>query len=82
MKISIDDRWRAFIDAAVTEGRYGSADDVVGEGLRLLAARDAKLADLRRTISASLAEGGAYSDDDIEAALDQQAAAWRAQNAQ
>lgn len=77
MKISIDDRWRAFIDAAVTEGRYRSADDVVGEGLRLLAARDAKLADLRRTISASLAEGGAYSDDDIEAALDQQAAANR-----
>lgn len=35
MKISIDDRWRAFIDAAVTEGRYGSADDVVGEDARL-----------------------------------------------
>ncbi|HRJ61513.1 MAG TPA: type II toxin-antitoxin system ParD family antitoxin [Azospirillaceae bacterium] len=77
MKISIDDRWRAFIDAAVTEGRYGSADDVVGEGLRLLAARDAKLADLRRAIADADALGGENSDDDVAAMVQARLAARR-----
>lgn len=78
MKISIDDRWRAFIDAAVTEGRYRSADDVVGEGLRLLAARDAKLADLRRAIAEADALGGENSDDDVAAMVQARLAARRA----
>jgi antitoxin ParD1/3/4 len=77
MKISIDDRWRAFIDAAVTEGRYGSAGDVVGEGLRLLAARDAKLADLRRAIADADALGGENSDDDVAAMVQARLAARR-----
>lgn len=77
MKISIDDRWRKFIDAAVTEGRYGSADDVVGEGLRLLAARDAKLADLRRCIAEADAMGGENSDDDVAAMVQARLAARR-----
>lgn len=77
MKISVDDRWGKFIDEAVTEGRYGSAADVVGEGLRLLAARDAKLADLRRAIADADALGGENSDDDVAAMVQARLAARR-----
>lgn len=62
----------------MTEGRYRSADDVVGEGLRLLAARDAKLADLRRAIAEADALGGENSDDDVAAMVQARLAARRA----
>jgi antitoxin ParD1/3/4 len=42
MNVSIGDRWEAFIDAAVKNGRYASASGVVREGLRLVEEREAK----------------------------------------
>lgn len=53
--ISLGDHFTAFIEAQLTEGRYGSASDVVRAGLRLLEDQETKLAALR----AALIEGEA-----------------------
>jgi antitoxin ParD1/3/4 len=74
MNVSIGDRWEAFVDAVVREGRYGSASEVVREGLRLVEEREAKLKALRTTLDASIAAGGEASDADIDGALKAKAA--------
>ncbi|MGJ3649006.1 type II toxin-antitoxin system ParD family antitoxin [Sphingomonas sp. GlSt437] len=73
MNVSIGERWEGFIEQAVKAGRYGSASEVVREGLRLVEEREAKLASLRETIQASLAEGGEYSDEEVAAFLQAEA---------
>ncbi len=74
MNVSIGRRWEEFVAAIVEEGRYGSASEVVREGLRLVEEREAKLHALRDMVNASISEGGDLSDEDIGAALDAQAA--------
>jgi antitoxin ParD1/3/4 len=74
MNVSIGSRWEEFVAAIVEEGRYGSASEVVREGLRLVEEREAKLRALRDMVNASISEGGDLSDEDIGAALDAQAA--------
>jgi antitoxin ParD1/3/4 len=69
MNVSIGRRWEEFVDSVVRDGRYGSASEVVREGLRLVEEREAKLKALRQTIEASLAEGGALSQEDVSGAL-------------
>lgn len=69
MNVSIGKRWEEFVEGVVQDGRYGSASEVVREGLRLVEEREAKLAALRQTIEASIAEGGARSQDEVSAAL-------------
>lgn len=69
MNVSLGQRWEGFVATIVEEGRYGSASEVVREGLRLVEEREAKLKALRETLSASIAKGGSHSDDDIEAVL-------------
>jgi antitoxin ParD1/3/4 len=54
---------------AVNEGRYGSASEIVREGLRLVEEREAKLRALRATLDASIAAGGHVTDDQLDAAL-------------
>jgi len=66
--------WEAFVDGIVREGRYGSASEVVREGLRLVEEREAKLKALRTTLDASIAAGGEASDADIDSALEAKAA--------
>jgi len=65
MNVSIGERWEGFVDAVLKAGRYGSASEVVREGLRLVEEREAKLQALRETLSASIAAGGAYTDEEI-----------------
>ena len=50
---SLGDQFSAFIEDQVSQGRYGSASDVVRAALRLLEEREARLAVLR----AALVEG-------------------------
>ena len=50
---SVGEHFDGFIEAQVREGRFGSADDVLRAGLRLLEEQEAKLAALR----AALTEG-------------------------
>ena len=69
MNVSIGERWESFVERAVREGRYGSASEVVREGLRLVEEREAKLQALRATLEASLAQGGVVSDSELDAAL-------------
>ena len=69
MNVSIGQRWEEFLESIVKDGRYGSASEVVREGLRLVEEREAKLNALRQTLDASIAEGGARTQDDVSAAL-------------
>jgi antitoxin ParD1/3/4 len=69
MNVSLGERWEQFVDQAVKAGRYGSASEVVREGLRLVEEREAKLAALRATIEASIAAGGDVSDAELDEAL-------------
>jgi antitoxin ParD1/3/4 len=69
MNVSIGERWEGFVERIVRSGRYGSASEVVREGLRLVEEREAKLAALREKIEASIAAGGEVSDDELDAAI-------------
>jgi antitoxin ParD1/3/4 len=70
MNVSIGERWEEFVARVVEEGRYGSASEVVREGLRLVEEREAKLRALRETLDAAIARGGAHSPDDVRTRLD------------
>ena len=69
MNVSIGDKWESFIEAAVKAGRYGSASEVVREGLRLVEEREAKLKALKATIDESIAAGGEVSEAGLDEAL-------------
>lgn len=69
MNVSIGTRWEGFVENAVKGGRYGSASEVVREGLRLVEEREAKLQALRDTINAAIAEGGEGTDAELDAEL-------------
>jgi antitoxin ParD1/3/4 len=75
MNVSIGERWLGFVDEIVKSGRYGSASEVVREGLRLVEEREVKLRALRDSLNAAIAEGGEVSDEDVAAALEERAAA-------
>ena len=74
MNVSLGQRWEGFVADIVGQGRYGSASEVVREGLRLVEEREAKLLALRETINASIAEGGSFSDEEVGAELEAAAA--------
>ncbi len=74
MNVSIGERWEAFVADIVKVGRYGSASEVVREGLRLVEEREEKLRALRVLLDKSITEGGDVSDADIDAALEAKAA--------
>ena len=73
MNVSLGTRWEGFVENAVKTGRYGSASEVVREGLRLVEEREAKLQALRDTLNASIARGGEFTDEEVGAYLDAQA---------
>jgi antitoxin ParD1/3/4 len=73
MNVSVGPRWKAFVDEIVKSGRYGSASEVVREGLRLVEEREARLRALRETLDASIAEGGDFTDGDVAGAVEAKA---------
>jgi len=77
MNVSVGERWEAFVEKVVKDGRYGSASEVVREGLRLVEERETKLRALRGEINAAIEEGGDNSAEDIERMLDGLAAGSR-----
>jgi antitoxin ParD1/3/4 len=79
MNVSVGQKWEAFVAAAVESGRYGSASEIVREGLRLVEEREAKLAALRQMVEESIAEGGSWTDEEIERDINEQAELLRQQ---
>jgi antitoxin ParD1/3/4 len=77
MNVSIGERWEKFIENAVREGRYGSASEVVREGLRLVEEREAKLKALREEINAAIESGGHLTADEVSAGLDARMKQWK-----
>lgn len=67
MNVSVGPRWDAYIQELLKTGRYGSASEIVREGLRLVEEREQKLDALRETIRASIEEGGAFTGDEVMA---------------
>lgn len=61
--IALSDHWIEFAKKQVETGRYGSASEVVREGLRLVEARDAAIAALKHEIDVGLASGSAQPFD-------------------
>jgi antitoxin ParD1/3/4 len=66
MNVSIGERWQGFVERVVSDGRYGSASEVVREGLRLVEEREAKLLALQATLNASIAQGGDVTDEELD----------------
>lgn len=58
--ISLPPQLQAFLDSRVASGRYGSASEVVREGLRMLQEREQRrvetIEDLRREVAVGLAQ--------------------------
>jgi antitoxin ParD1/3/4 len=73
MNVSIGERWETFVDHIVREGRYGSASEVVREGLRLVEEREARLKALRSMLDGSFATGEA-SESDVDRVLEKRVA--------
>jgi antitoxin ParD1/3/4 len=79
MNVSIGDRWQAFVERVVGEGRYGSASEVVREGLRLVEEREAKLLALRAALDESIVQCGEVTDAELDAARETRGAELRRQ---
>jgi putative addiction module CopG family antidote len=66
------------IAAAIDSGRYTSEEDVVSEGLRLLAEKERRFQELKDSIDAAIEEGGEYTSDEVLAHVEERLAAWEA----
>jgi antitoxin ParD1/3/4 len=71
MSISLDKRWQLFVKEQVEQGRYKTEAEVVEDGLRLIAEREAKLAELRQSIAEAIADPRRYTVAEVQAQLDE-----------
>lgn len=81
MNVSIGERWESYVEALLKTGRYGSASEIVREGLRLVEEREAKLAALRETIEAAISEDKWYTMEEVEAQLEADLDVWETEAA-
>ncbi len=69
MNVSVGERWEGFVETVVKSGRYGSASEVVREGLRLVEEREERLKALRDRVNTAIERGGRNTDADVERRL-------------
>lgn len=69
MNVSIGQRWEEFVENLVQSGRYGSANDVLREGLRLVEEREAKIKALREHLDAAIADERRLTSRDVRASV-------------
>lgn len=63
--ITLNEHFEGFISAQISQGRYGSASEIVREGLRLVEEREQKLEALRQALIAG-EESGPSTPLDME----------------
>ncbi len=74
--LSLGKYWEDFIKAQIATGRYGSASEVVRDGLRVLESRTDKLDKLRDALAEGIAQADAgifaepFTSDDIIADIE------------
>jgi len=66
--VSLGDHFQGFIEEQISDGRYGSASEVVRAGLRLLEDRETRLASLRSAL-ADGEQSGFIEDFDFDSFL-------------
>lgn len=66
MNYTVDERLNKFIQEQVASGRFASGDEVVRAGLLLIEEREARLKALRDHVEAAIAEGGSYTDEEVD----------------
>ena len=69
MNIAIDEHFDRFIQDQIASGRFESGEAVVEAGLRLVEERESKLQALRDHVEAAIAEGGGYTDEELDEIL-------------
>lgn len=74
MDVKLDDSWQDFFDREITQGRFGSAEAVVAEGLRLIVEREERRHSLKTSLEDAIAQGCEVSDDELDAAIEARAA--------
>lgn len=75
MDVKIGSRWQSLFAEAIASGRYASDEDVINEGLRLVAEKERRFAELRDSLRAAIEEGGAHTDEEVAAHVRERLAA-------
>lgn len=70
MNVRIGSRWNELIAEAMESGRYASREDVINEGLRLVAKKERQLRALRELIEESFSDEGGETAEDVIAAVE------------
>lgn len=81
MNVSIGERWEEFVSEVVKNGRYGSASEVVREGLRLVEEREARLRALRETVQAAIDEDVWHTQEEVDAKVKAELDTWESERA-
>jgi antitoxin ParD1/3/4 len=76
MNLSLGQQWDQFLLELVNTGRYVSASEAVRDGLRLLEGLERKRLALKDFLGEAIAKGGAHSDAEVEAFLEDALQAW------
>ena len=66
---SLGEHFDRFVKEQVSAGYYNNESEVIRDALRQLEIRQLKLAALREHVQHALAQGGSYTDEDIDALL-------------
>ena len=74
----LDEHLEAFVAKMVESGRYGSEEEVLREGVRLMEDREARLGELDASLARGLADADAGRTRDAEAVFDRLEAKYRA----